>query len=166
MFYSPDKQVGRSAIVNNILHLLITRDANAGLVLLAVGTLGIYAEFCAPGRIAPGVLGASLVVVALASLAAFPVGWAGVLLTLLSFLFFFLEARYASRGLLTVAGAAVLLAGLRMLIDTPDTDLRVSWMTASCVAIPFAAITSFLFSAAFRARRNKVYMLKESELKS
>jgi len=154
--------------VNNVLHLSITRDANVGLVLLAAGMLGVYAECCAPGRIAPGVLGASLVVAAVASLAEFPIGWAGVLLTVISFLFFVLEARFASRGLLTMAGAAVLLAGLKMLIDTPDPALRISWIAATCVAIPFAAITSFLFSAAARARCNKAvvgqpYILKESD---
>lgn len=162
--------------MNNVLHLSITGDANVGLVLLAIGTLGVYAECCAPGRIAPGVLGASLALAGIASLAAFPVSWTGILLAVLSFLFFALEARFArrglaSRGLLTLAGAAVLLSGLKILIETPDTALRINWVTATAVAIPFAAITSFLFSAAALARRNKSaigphYILKkESESK-
>ncbi len=108
---------------------------------------------------------------AIASLAAFPVSRTGVLLTALSFLFFFLEARFATRGLLTLAGAALLLAGLKMLIETPDPALRIHWVSATAVAIPFAAISSFLFSAAVRARRNKTaigqgYILKENESKS
>jgi membrane-bound serine protease (ClpP class) len=71
-------------------------------------------------------------------------------------LFFILEAKFVTHGILTTGGAAALALGAVMLIDTGNPDLRIRWATALGLAIPFALITSFLFSIALRARRNKV----------
>lgn len=43
-------------------------DPNIALILIALGTLAIYVEFCRPGRVVPGVVGGVAFVVGLASL--------------------------------------------------------------------------------------------------
>jgi membrane-bound serine protease (ClpP class) len=43
-----------------------------------------------------------------------------------------------------------------MLVDTNVQELRIHWITAAAITLPFALITSFLLSIALRARRNKV----------
>ncbi len=43
-------------------------DPNLAILLIACGTLAIYAELCRPGRVVPGVLGGIAFVVGLASL--------------------------------------------------------------------------------------------------
>jgi membrane-bound serine protease (ClpP class) len=135
---------------------LAIADPNIALLLLVLGALGIYVEFTSPGLVAPGVIGAVLVLLGLAALAMFPIAWLGAALIVLAFSFFVLEAKFATHGILTAGGAAAMLLGAVMLIDTNVPELRIRWSTALAVTVPFALITSFLFSIAVRARRNKV----------
>jgi membrane-bound serine protease (ClpP class) len=130
-------------------------DPNIALLLLILGALGIYAEFSSPGLVLPGVLGAIALLLALAALAMFPIGWLGAALIILGLTFFVLEAKFATHGVLTAGGAIALLLGSLLLIDTPDPALRIRFSMAVAVTLPFALITSFLLSIAVRARRNK-----------
>ena len=41
-------------------------------------------------------------------------------------------------------------------MDSPVPELRVHWLTAISLALPFSAITVFLLTIAMRAHRNKV----------
>ena len=136
--------------------LLAIADPNIALLLLVFGALGIYLEFSSPGLFAPGVIGAVLVLLGLTALSVFPIDWLGAALMILGLIFFILEAKYPTHGILTVGGAVGLALGAVMLIDTNVPELRVRWSTAIGLAIPFALITTFLFSIAIRARRNKV----------
>jgi membrane-bound serine protease (ClpP class) len=131
-------------------------DPNIALLLLVLGALGVYAEFSSPGLIAPGVIGAILVLLGLTALSMFPIDWLGAALMILAFVFFILEAKFATHGVLTAGGAIAMLLGAVMLIDTSVPELRIHWSTALAVTVPFALITSFLFTIALRARRNKV----------
>ena len=131
-------------------------DPNIALLLLVLGALGIYAEFSSPGLVLPGVLGAIALLLGLAALAMFPIGWLGAALAILGLTFFVLEAKFATHGVLTAGGAIALLLGALMLIDTNDPALRIRFGMALAVTLPFALITSFLLSVAVRARRNKV----------
>lgn len=136
--------------------LLATGDPNIALLLLVLGAIGIYFEFSSPGLVVPGVLGAVLVLLALTSLAMFPIDWLGAALMILGLTFFILEAKFITHGVLTAGGAIALVLGAVMLIDTSVPELRIHWSTAIGLALPFALITSFLLSIAIRARRNKV----------
>ena len=77
-------------------------DPNIALVLLVIGALGIYVEFSSPGLIAPGVLGAILVLLGLSALSVLPINWLGAALLLLAFVLFALEVKFASHGILGV----------------------------------------------------------------
>jgi len=46
--------------------------------------------------------------------------------------------------------------GAVMLVNSPAPEMRIHWSTAIALALPFSAITVFLLSLAWRARRNKV----------
>jgi len=130
-------------------------DPNVALLLLVLGTLGIYAEFSSPGLILPGVLGAVLLVLGIAALALFPIDWRGAALMILGLALLVMEARFATHGILAVGGAIALPVGALLLIDTSDPVLRIHPAMALAVTIPFALITLFLLSIAVRARRNK-----------
>jgi membrane-bound serine protease (ClpP class) len=136
--------------------LLAIADPNIALLLLVLGALGIYLEFSSPGLVAPGVIGAILVLLGLTALAMFPIDWLGAALLLLAFAFFILEAKFVTHGVLTTGGVISMLLGAVMLIDTSVPEMRIHWSTAFAVTIPFALITSLLFSIALRARSNKV----------
>jgi membrane-bound serine protease (ClpP class) len=131
-------------------------DPNIALLLLVVGGLCIYLEFSSPGVIAPGVIGAILVLVGLTALSVLPISWLGAALILLAFTLFALEAKFAAHGVLGVGGTVSMVLGAVMLIDSPWPSLRIHWTTAIGLALPFSAITIFLMTMALRARRNKV----------
>jgi membrane-bound serine protease (ClpP class) len=131
-------------------------DPNIALVLLVIGALGIYVEFSSPGLIVPGVLGGILVLMGLSALSVLPVNWLGAALLILAVILFLLEVKFTSHGILAVGGALCMVLGAVMLIDSPIPELRVHWLTAIALALPFSAITVFLLTIAARAHRNKV----------
>ena len=131
-------------------------DPNIALLLVVLGALGIYAEFCSPGLFAPGVIGAILLFLGLTALSRLPISRMGAAFMILGLTFCVLEARWPTRGIFTAAGALSLVFGALTLIDAAGPGLRVRWSTAIALAIPFALVTSFLLSVAIRARHNKV----------
>ena len=131
-------------------------DPNIALVLLVIGALAIYIEFSSPGLIAPGVVGAILVLLGLSAISVLPINWLGAALLLVSFTLFALEAKFAAHGVLAVGGTVSMVLGAVMLIDSPLPELRIHLSTAIGLALPFAVITATLVWFVVRARRNKV----------
>jgi membrane-bound serine protease (ClpP class) len=138
-------------------------DPNVGFILMAIGALGIYVEFNAPGLILPGVVGGILGILGLSSLAVLPINWIGAALLILGVCMFILEAKFASHGILGGGGAISMTLGALLLINGPP-EVRIHLTTALSVSLPFAAITIFLLTLALRARRNKAVMGMESLL--
>jgi membrane-bound serine protease (ClpP class) len=130
-------------------------DPNIGFILFVLGALGIYVEFNAPGTIFPGVAGGILVLLAMSSLAVLPISWVGVALLLLSIALFVLEAKFTSHGVLGLGGTVAMILGAMLLVKGPP-EMRIHFLTAISVAVPFALITLFLVSIVVRARANKV----------
>ncbi|MGO9260963.1 MAG: NfeD family protein [Bryobacteraceae bacterium] len=131
-------------------------DPNIALILLVVGALAIYVEFSTPGMIAPGVVGAILMLLGLSAISVLPINWLGAALLLLAFALFALEAKLASHGVLAVGGTVSMVLGAVMLVDSPLPEMRIHWATAVAVALPFSLITVLLLSLVVSARRNKV----------
>jgi membrane-bound serine protease (ClpP class) len=131
-------------------------DPNIALILLVIGALAIYVEFTSPGMVAPGVVGAILLLLGLSALSVLPINWLGAALLLLAFALFVLEAKMASHGVLAAGGAVAMMLGAVMLIDSPMPEMRIHWTTAIALALPFSLITVLLLSLVVRARRNKV----------
>ena len=131
-------------------------DPNVAFILLAIGALALYAEFNHPGAVIPGTVGVVFILLAAFALNLLPVRFAAVVLILGAFVLFALEAKFASHGVLTVGGIALLVIGGLLLVDAPIPEMRVRLTTALAVSIPLGAITAFLMSIAVRARRNKV----------
>ncbi len=131
-------------------------DPNLALALLVIGALAIYVEFSNPGLIAPGVIGAILLLLALSALSVLPINWLGAALMLAAITMFVLEAKYPSHGVLAIGGTIAMILGAVTLINSPQPEMRIHWSTAIAVSLPFAAITVMLASLAMRAHRNKV----------
>jgi membrane-bound serine protease (ClpP class) len=136
--------------------LAFLMDPNMAFVLLAVGLLSLYIEFNHPGAIVPGVVGFFFVVLAVFALNILPVRYAALALILVAFVFFTLEAKFASHGVLTVAGIVSLVFGALLLVDGPIPQMRVHLWTALAVAVPLGLITTFLMGIALKARRGKI----------
>jgi membrane-bound serine protease (ClpP class) len=131
-------------------------DPNVAFILLAIGALALYAEFNHPGAVVPGVVGLIFILLAIFALNLLPTRYAALILIMVSFLLFALEAKFATHGVLTIGGIVALTLGGLLLVDAPIPQMRVHLLTALAVSIPLGLITAFLMSIALRARRNKV----------
>jgi membrane-bound serine protease (ClpP class) len=130
-------------------------DPNIAFIFLAIGTLALYAEFNHPGAVLPGTVGIVFILVAAFALNLLPTRFAALVLILGAFALFAAEAKFASHGVLTVGGIALLTLGGLLLVDSPVPEMRVHLLTALAVSIPLGLITAFLMSIALKARRNK-----------
>jgi membrane-bound serine protease (ClpP class) len=130
-------------------------DPNIAFILLTLGALGIYLEFLSPGLIFPGVAGGILFLLGLSAMSLLPINWTGAALLLLSFVFFVLEAKFTSHGVLAAGGISAMILGSLLLIDGPPA-MRIRVSTALSVAVPFATIALFLVWLVVRSRGQKV----------
>jgi membrane-bound serine protease (ClpP class) len=131
-------------------------DPNIAFILLIVGVLGLYVEFTHPGIIIAGVAGGISLILSLFALSLLPINWAGAMLIALAVVFFVLEAKFVTHGVLAVGGLLSMILGALMLINThlPGGSIRLG--TALSVAVPFGGITIFLLRLVIRARALKV----------
>lgn len=130
-------------------------EPDAFFILLVVGVLGLYTEFTHPGVVAPGVFGGICMVLALYAMHLLPVNFAGLFLILLALVFFILEAKFTSHGVLAAGGVISMLLGAMFLIRSPLTNGGVSLGIALAATLPFAVLTVFLMRLVLRSRKWK-----------
>jgi membrane-bound serine protease (ClpP class) len=130
-------------------------NPNIAYILMMIGLAGLYFEFSHPGSIFPGVIGAIALILAFFAMQTLPVNYAGILLIVLAIIFFIMEMKITSYGLLSVAGVVSLLLGSLMLFKGNTPDMKVSLQ----VVLPTIVIISGFFVAVaglvFRAQISK-----------
>ncbi|MGC1450448.1 MAG: nodulation protein NfeD [Candidatus Sulfotelmatobacter sp.] len=131
-------------------------DPNIAFLLLAIGALALYVEFNHPGAVVPGTVGVVFILLAAFALNLLPTRFAALGLILGAFALFAAEAKFATHGVLTIGGIALLTLGGLLLVDSPIPEMRVHLVTALAVSVPLGLITAFLMTIALKARRNKV----------
>ncbi|MBR9986192.1 MAG: nodulation protein NfeD [Desulfosarcina sp.] len=129
-------------------------DPNIAYILMMIGLAGLYFELSHPGVILPGVIGSIALILAFYSFQTLPVNIAGVLLILLALIFFIMEMKIASYGLLSVAGLISLLLGSLMLFDRTGGQIGISWTvivpTISLVGGFFVVVAGLVFRSRIR----------------
>jgi membrane-bound serine protease (ClpP class) len=131
-------------------------DPNIAFILMSLGMLALYAEFNHPGAILPGVVGLIAIVLAVFALNLLPTRYAAFALILVAFVFFALEAKFVSYGVLGTGGVLCLIFGGLLLVDGPIPEMRVHLLTALVVSVPLGLIAVFLMSLVLRAHKNPV----------
>jgi membrane-bound serine protease (ClpP class) len=130
-------------------------NPNLAYILLMIGLAGLYFELSHPGAIFPGVVGGICIILAFFALQTLPINYAGVLLILLAIVFFIMEMKITSYGLLSVAGIVSLLLGSLMLFESSSPEFRVAWS----VMVPTVLMVSGFFvvvaGLVFRAHAKK-----------
>lgn len=92
-------------------------DPTIAYLLLTLGFYGILFELQSPGAILPGVAGAIFMVLGFVALQTLPVNTAGLLLIVLGIIFFALEVKVHSHGILAAGGAISFLVGSLILFE-------------------------------------------------
>jgi membrane-bound serine protease (ClpP class) len=146
---NPKKVVLEETLRTKILKTI--SNPNIAYILMMIGLAGLYFEFSHPGAIFPGVIGGIALILAFFAMQTLPVNYAGILLIILAIIFFIMEMKITSYGLLSVAGIVSLLLGSLMLFEggTPDTklSLRVLLTTVILISGFFVVVASLVFRA-------------------
>lgn len=130
-------------------------DPNIAFILGALGVACLYIEFTHPGMVAPGVVGAISLVLALYAFNLLPINYAGALLILTALVLFALEAKLTSHGVLAVGGIVAMVLGALILVKSPWPEARIHLSTALSVALPLGFITIILVRFAIAAKLRK-----------
>jgi membrane-bound serine protease (ClpP class) len=131
-------------------------DPNVAYILMMIGLYGMLFEIYSPGAIFPGVVGGVCLILALYAFQAIPISFAGLSLILLGIVFFILELKIVSHGVLGIAGIISLVIGSIMLIDLPYSTLGISYKTILVVAILSGIFFFGVISYAIKAQLLKV----------
>jgi membrane-bound serine protease (ClpP class) len=137
-------------------------DPNIAMLLMTIGVIGILAELYNPGAILPGVVGAISLILAFYSLQSLPINYAGVALIILGIVFFILELKVTSYGLLTLGGIAAMTLGGLLLVKTEAPFLQVSLAFLLPTVITAGAIVLAMTWLAVKARRRTPVTGRES----
>jgi membrane-bound serine protease (ClpP class) len=121
--------------------LKIVSYPNIAYILLMIGLAGLYFELANPGTVLPGVVGGIALILAFFSLQALPVNAAGIMLILLAIVFFILELKVTSYGMLSFAGVLSLVLGSMMLFKGAGPQFQVAWS----VLLPTVLLVSGFF---------------------
>jgi membrane-bound serine protease (ClpP class) len=126
-------------------------NPNIAYILMMIGLAGLYFEFSHPGSIFPGVIGAIALILAFFAMQTLPVNYAGILLVVLAIIFFIMEMKITSYGLLSIAGVVSLLLGSLMLFkgDAPEMKLSLQVLLPTLILISgfFIAVAGLVFRA-------------------
>ena len=126
-------------------------NPNIAYILMMIGLAGLYFELSHPGAIFPGVIGGIALILAFFAMQTLPVNYAGMLLIMLAIIFFIMEMKITSYGLLSVAGIVSLFLGSLMLFEGDTPDMKLSWQvllpTIFVISGFFVAVASLVFRA-------------------
>jgi membrane-bound serine protease (ClpP class) len=129
-------------------------NPNIAYILLMIGLAGLYFELSQPGAVLPGVVGAICLVLAFYAMQTLPVNYAGFLFIVLSVVFFILEIKVTSYGMLSIAGVLSLALGSIMLFQSPGQTTRVALPvlipTLVTISVFFVAVATLAFRAQVR----------------
>lgn len=136
--------------------LSFVSDPNVAYLLMMVGFYGLLFEVFRPGAVLPGVLGGICLILAFYAFQTIPINYAGLFLIVLGVIFFLLELKVTSYGILSVAGVASIVIGSIMLIDLPGGWLSISWTSIVTVAVVSVIFFLGVLSYAVKAQMSKV----------
>jgi membrane-bound serine protease (ClpP class) len=139
--------------------LKVLSDPNIALILLSLGTLGIYFELSNPGAFFPGIFGAIAIVLALFSLGTLPINFAGLALLVFGLALMGAEIWVASGGVLGIGGGIAFVIGALILVDdsrAPFLEISRPLIFGSTLAL--VAFVLFALRAVMRTRRRPAYI--------
>jgi membrane-bound serine protease (ClpP class) len=139
--------------------LMVLSDPNIALILLSLGTLGIYFELGNPGAFFPGIFGAIALILALFSLGTLPINYAGLALLLFGLALLGAEIWVASGGVLGIGGGIAFVIGALILVDDSQAPfLEVSRPLIFGITLALVVFVMFALQAVMRTRRRPAFI--------
>ncbi|MCK5125709.1 MAG: nodulation protein NfeD [candidate division Zixibacteria bacterium] len=141
--------------------LNIITNPSLAFILFNLGWLGLMIELYNPGSVLPGVVGGICLILAFFAFQQLPINYAGLALIILAVVFFVLEVKVVSHGVLAIGGIVSMLLGSLLLIDSPEPYLQISLVVIITTVVVISAFFLFVISFAIKAHRRKVITGRE-----
>jgi membrane-bound serine protease (ClpP class) len=136
--------------------LSVITNPNVAFILMLMGIYGLLFEFLNPGAVAPGLIGALSLLVALYALNLLPINYAGAALVLLGIGLMVAEVHIGSLGLIGIAGVAAFVIGAILMFPGGAPGLTLSRPLLAGVAVASAAFFFLVVAMLLRSRRRAV----------
>ena len=136
--------------------LALVTNPNVAFILLLIGVYGLILEFFNPGAVAPGLIGAISLFVALYALALLPINYAGAALVLIGIGLMIAEAHIGAFGAIGVGGVAAFVIGALMMFPSRVPGFALSYAVVIGTAICSAALFLLALAVLLRSRKRPV----------
>ncbi len=144
--------------------LAVITNPNVAFILMLIGVYGLIFEFLNPGAVAPGLIGAISLLVALFALNLLPINYAGAGLVLLGIGLMVAEAHIGSFGVIGVGGIVAFAIGSVMMFPSGAPGFQLSLAVVAAATLVTAAFFLLVISMLLRSRRRPVVTGKEALL--
>ena len=144
--------------------LAIATNPNVALILMLIGVYGLLFEFLNPGAVAPGLIGAISLFVALYALHLLPINYAGAALVLLGIGLMVAEAHIGAFGVIGVGGIIAFVIGAIMMFPSGTPGFELSPMVVAATVIVTASLFLLVLAMLLRSRKRLVVTGKEALL--
>jgi membrane-bound serine protease (ClpP class) len=144
--------------------LAIATNPNVALILMLIGIYGLLFEFLNPGAVAPGLIGAISLFVALYALHLLPINYAGAALVLLGIGLMVAEAHIGAFGVIGVGGIIAFVIGAIMMFPSGTPGFELSPAVIAATVIVTATLLLLVLSMLLRSRKRLVITGKEALL--
>jgi len=140
------------SLPEQLVHTIV--NPSITYLLLAVAVWALIAEFSAPGISIPGIIGLVCLVLFAVSASIIPLNWAGVALILAAIVFFIVDIKAPTHGILTVGGITTFVVGSVLLFrpfgpltpgSLPQTEV---WRAPIWLIAIVVGITALIFVSA------------------
>ncbi len=136
--------------------LAVITNPNIAYILMLIGIYGLIYEFTSPGAVAPGVIGAISLVLALFAFHVLPINYAAFGLMLLGLAFMVAEAFLPAFGALGIGGLVAFVMGSLMLFDVDAPGFGISRGLVVAVAVTSGGFFALVLAMAVKARQRPV----------
>ncbi|MGC2340816.1 MAG: nodulation protein NfeD [Methyloceanibacter sp.] len=144
--------------------LAIATNPNVALILMLIGVYGLLFEFLNPGAVAPGLIGAISLFVALYALHLLPINYSGAALVLLGIGLMVAEAHIGAFGVIGVGGIIAFVIGAIMMFPSGTPGFELSPMVVAATVIVTASLFLLVLAMLLRSRKRLVVTGKEALL--
>ena len=144
--------------------LAIATNPNVALILMLIGVYGLLFEFLNPGAVAPGLIGAISLFVALYALNLLPINYAGAALVLLGIGLMVAEAHIGAFGVIGVGGIIAFVIGAIMMFPSGTPGFELSPVVIAATVIVTASLFLLVLAMLLRSRKRLVVTGKEALL--
>lgn len=136
--------------------LAVVTNPNVAFILMLIGVYGLIFEFLNPGAVAPGLVGAISLLVALYALNLLPINFAGAGLVLLGIGLMVAEAHIGAFGVIGVGGVVAFVIGSIMMFPSGAPGFELSPAVIAGAVIVTAGLFLLVLSMLLRSRKRLV----------